>query len=248
MLRTIAIAFLALAAAFGQATAPAFEVASVRPVKSGFKDRKNMTVEPGRLTYTNVSLQDCILAAYGMKVYQVSGPGWLDADRYDIAAKAADAAPEARIMRMLQTLLAERFQLKVHHESKDLTVYGLVVAKNGPKLQAGDSQAAPKMDFTSLPGAISFHNYSMAALAEQLSGRIFGLEHPVIDQTGLDGAYNLTLKLADSIADLKRAAEKGDYPPVFSIIQEQAGLRLAGTRAPVQILVVDHAEKAPGEN
>jgi uncharacterized protein (TIGR03435 family) len=248
MPRTVFAALLTLAALFGQSDPPAFEVASVRSVKSGFKDRKSMSVEPGRLTYTNVSLQDCIQAAYGMKPYQISGPSWLDSDRYDIAAKAADAAPEAQLMRMLQSLLAERFQLKTHHESKDLSVYALVVAKNGPKMQPGDRKIAAKMDLATVPGGISFRNYSMAALAEQLSGRIFGLEHPVIDQTGLDGVYTLTLKLADSIADLKRGAEKGDYPPVFSIIQEQAGLRLAAQKAPVQILVVDHAEKAPTEN
>jgi len=104
------------------------------------------------------------------------------------------------------------------------------------------------MDFATVPGGISFQNYSMAAFAEQLSGRIFGLQYPVIDQTGLSGVYNLTLKLADSFADLKRAAEKGENPPVFSVLQEQAGLRLAGQKAPIDILVVDHAEKVPVEN
>jgi uncharacterized protein (TIGR03435 family) len=248
MLRTTAAACVALAAALGQSAPPAFEVASVRSVKSGLKDRKSMTADHGRLTYTNVSLQDCILAAYAIKPYQLSGPAWLDSDRYDIAAKAADAAPEPQLMLMLQTLLAERFQLKTHHESKELSVYALVVGKNGPKMQQGDPDTAAKLDFASVPGGISFHNYSMAALAEQLSGRIFGLDHPVIDRTGLDGVYNLTLKLADSIADLKRAAEKGENPPVFSILQDQAGLRLAGQKAAVRILVVDHAEKAPVEN
>jgi uncharacterized protein (TIGR03435 family) len=248
MSRTIGVAVLTLAATFGQSAPPSFEVASVRPVKSGFKDRKSLTVDPGRLTYVNVSLQDCILAAYGLKAYQISGPSWLDTDRYDIAAKAADAAPEPQLMRMLKTLLAERFQLKVHHESKELSVYALVVAKNGPKLQTGDPKAAAKMDVATVPGGISFQNYSMAAFAEQLSGRIFGLERPVIDQTGLDGVYTLTLKLADSIADLKRNAEKGEAPPVFSVLQEQAGLRLAATKAPIQFLIVDHAEKAPTEN
>jgi uncharacterized protein (TIGR03435 family) len=151
-------------------------------------------------------------------------------------------------MQMLQMLLAERFQLKLHHETKELSVYALVVAKNGPKLQAGDPKTPAKMDFATVPGGISFHNYSIAGLAEQLSGRIFGLQYPVIDQTGLTGVYNLTLKLADSIADLKRAAEKGENPPIFSVLQEQAGLRLAGQKAPIDILVVDHAEKVPVEN
>jgi uncharacterized protein (TIGR03435 family) len=239
---------VSLAAAFGQSAPPAFEVASVKPVKTSIKEGKRMTTDPGRVTYSNVSLRDCIQAAYGVRPYQISGPGWLDSERYDVAAKAAGAALEPQLMQMLQTLLAERFQLKLHHETKELSVYALVVAKNGPKLLAGDPKAAANMDFVTVPGGISFHNYPMAALAEQLSGRIFGLEYPVIDQTGLDGVYNLTLKLADSMADLKRSAEKGENPPVFSVLQEQAGLRLAGQKMPIDILVVDHAEKVPVEN
>jgi uncharacterized protein (TIGR03435 family) len=244
----MSLAVLTLAAAFGQSAPPAFEVASVRPVKSNMKDRKGMTIDPGRLTYINVSLQDCIQAAYGVRPYQVSGPAWIDSEHYEITAKAADATPRPELMRMLQTLLSDRFQLKLHHETKELSVYALVVAKNGPKLQAGDPKGDPGMDIGVVPGSISYRNYSMTALAEQLSGRIFGLEYPVIDQTGLGGVYNFTLKLADSIADLKRAAEKGENPPVFSILQEQAGLRLTGQKASVEILVVDHAEKAPTEN
>jgi uncharacterized protein (TIGR03435 family) len=241
------LAALTLAAAFGQSTPPAFEVASIRPVKS-MKDRKSLTVDPGRITYVNVTLQDCILAAYGVKPYQISGPGWLDTERYDISAKAADAVPTPELMRMLQTLLADRFQLKLHHETRELSVYALVVAKNGPKLQPGDPGSEPAMDFATIPGGVSFRNYSMSGLAGQLSGRVFGLERPVVDQTGLAGVYNLSLKLADSIADLKRAAEKGENPPVFTILQEQAGLRLAAQKAATDFLVVDHAEKVPTEN
>jgi uncharacterized protein (TIGR03435 family) len=248
MSRTVVAVAVVVAAAWAQSAPPAFEVASVRPVKSGFKDRKSMTVDPGRITYTNVSLKDCIQAAYGVKTYQISGPGWLDTERYDVAAKAADAAAEPQLMRMLQTLLAERFQLKLHHETKDLAVYSLVVGKNGSKLQTGDPKAAAKVDYYKIPGGIAYENYSMAALAEQLSGRIFGLDRPVIDQSGLDGAYNVTLKLADSLADLKRSAEKGENPAVFAILQDQAGLRLAPQKAPIDFLVVDHAEKVPGEN
>jgi uncharacterized protein (TIGR03435 family) len=207
-----------------------------------------MTVEPGRMAYTNVSLQDCIQAAYDVRPYQVAGPSWIDSERYEITAKAAAAVPRPELMRMLQALLADRFQLKLHHETRELPVYALVVAKSGSKLQPGDPKAEAAMSFTEVQGAISFHNYPVAALAEQLSGRVFALDRPVIDQTGLTGVYNVTLKLADSIADLKRAAEKGENPDVFALLQEQAGLRLAPQKAPVDILVVDHAEKAPGEN
>jgi uncharacterized protein (TIGR03435 family) len=249
MPRTVFTAALALTAAFGQSAPPAFEVASVRPIKSSMKDRRNMSVAPGRITYANVSLQDCIRAAYGVRSYQISGPGWIDTERYDIAAKAAEGAAEPALMQMLQSLLAERFQLKLHRETKELGVYSLVAAKGGPKLQEADAKAPASMNLTAVPGAIVFQNYTTGGLAEVLSGPLFRLERPVVDQTGLGGVYNFTLKLADSIADLKRnVAEVGDGPAIFAVLQDQAGLRLAPQKAPVEILVVDHAERAPAEN
>lgn len=232
-------------AAWGQS----FEAASIKPVKTSIKDHKEMAVNPGRITYTNVSLQDCIQAAYGVRAHQISGPGWLDTERYEIVAKGAGGAAEPELMRMLQSLLAERFQLTLHRETKELSVYALTVAKGGPKLQEGDPKSPRSVNFGVPPGAFSFHNYPMAALAEQLSSRLFQLERPVVDQTGLSGAYNFTLRLAESNGELKRSLAGGpEAAPIFAVLQEQAGLRLAAQKGPVEMLVIDHVEKTPTEN
>ena len=114
-------------------TVPKFEVASVRPSKSGSgHSSENQT--NGRFTATNVTLKDCIKFAYGLKDYQISGPAWLNDERYDIVAKAADGAATDQLMPMLQTLLTDRFRLTIHREHKELPIYALVMGKNGSKL------------------------------------------------------------------------------------------------------------------
>ena len=249
MLKLTFASLLVCDASFGQSAEPTFEVASVRPVKSSLKESPKLAIAPGSINFTNVSLKDCVKAAYSVKPYQISGPGWLESERYDLSAKAAGAAPEAQLMQMLQSLLAERFQLKLHHETKELAVYALVAGKGGAKLQEGDSMAKPAVDFTSIPGAISFRNYGMPAFAEALSGRLFRLDRPVVDQTGLRGVYNINLKLADSIADIKRAAaDSSDTPPVFRVLEQETGMRLTPQRASLDTIVIDHAEMVPTGN
>ena len=91
--------------------------------------------DPGQITYSNVSLKQVLTNAYGIKSYQVSGPKWLDSERFDIVAKIAMGATKEQFQMMLQNLLAERFKLAVHHETKELPIYALVVGKGGPKLK-----------------------------------------------------------------------------------------------------------------
>jgi uncharacterized protein (TIGR03435 family) len=131
-------------AAFGQGAAesPTFEVASVKPSEpqpSGMM-RVRMsggpgTPDPGQLTYTNVSLKNVLATAYEVNDYQISGPNWLDGQRFDIVAKIPQGATKEQFQQMLQNLLAERFKLKLHHETKELPMYALVVGKGGPKLK-----------------------------------------------------------------------------------------------------------------
>src|SRR5260370_535361 len=130
-----------------QAQPPAFDVASVKPRKSDSKpgaDRR-MRVSPEGITYTDISLSDAIQAAYAVKRHQVSGPDWLTTSRYDIAAKAAGPVPEAQLKLMLQTLLADRFKLTFHRETKELPVYAMVPAKKGPKLHDSQADAESRM-------------------------------------------------------------------------------------------------------
>src|ERR1017187_586637 len=118
-----------------------FDVASVKPAApiAGNTIRVMMrggpgSSDPGQITYTNVSLKNVLMNAYGVKDFQISGPGWLDSERYDIVAKVPRGATKEQSKVMMQNLLAERFKLALHREKKDLPMYALVVGKNGPKL------------------------------------------------------------------------------------------------------------------
>src|SRR5271157_2159969 len=139
-IRTVLGACLALAAACAFAQnppAPAFEAASVKPSAPMGMGRMRISMggDPGRLNYSGVSLRDIIRQAYQLKDYQITGPEWLNTERFDIVAKLPDGAPESQKPLMLQALLAERFKLTVHREKKDLPAYALVVAKGGSKLK-----------------------------------------------------------------------------------------------------------------
>ena len=132
-------------------SSPAFEVASVKPaapmtgnfIRVGMRGGPGSS-DPGQITYTNVTVKDVLTQAYGVKFFQISGPGWLDSERYDIVAKLPRGATKAEFMVMLQNLLAERFKLTLHREKKDLPMYALVVGKNGPKLKESVDEPAPK--------------------------------------------------------------------------------------------------------
>lgn len=129
---------------------PAFDVASVKPAPPPAPGRFRVmmsggpgSADPGQLTYTNVTLKNVLMNAYGVKGYQISGPSWLDSERYDIAAKIPKGATKEQFMLMLQNLLAERFKLTLHREKKDLPMYALVVGKNGPKMKESVEGAVP---------------------------------------------------------------------------------------------------------
>jgi len=131
-------------AAFGQgaAASPTFEVASVKPAEPQPPGQMRIrmgggpgTPDPGQLTYTNVSLRNILMNAYAVKGYQINGPKWLDSERFDIVAKVPKGATTEQFRQMLQNLLAERFKLALHHETKELPMYALVVGKGGAKLK-----------------------------------------------------------------------------------------------------------------
>jgi uncharacterized protein (TIGR03435 family) len=200
-MRSATLALAAVAAMFGQSAMnpPAFEVASVKavPAASG-KPLDFRTYPGGRLEVTNLTLKSILQLAYGVKGYQLTGgPAWLDTDRFDIVAKASGDASRAELLAMLQTLLADRFQLKVHRESKESNVYALVVGKNGPKLKestAGQSYVRLyRKEPPDQPGVhytIDAQKVSMALLAERLGGE---WARPVLDRTGIQGEFDFKL-------------------------------------------------------
>jgi uncharacterized protein (TIGR03435 family) len=150
---------------------------------------------------------------------------------------------------MLQALLADRFQLSSHKMMKDLPVYALVKTKNGAKLRAAAGDGASSMRPSER--GLTFLNFSMDEFANRLPSRPLSVDRPVLDKTGLEGSYDFNLNLADNAADVKstlEGMERGRGPSIFTVIQEQLGLRLEPQKGPVEILVIDHLEKVATAN
>jgi uncharacterized protein (TIGR03435 family) len=229
------------------AARPAFEVASVKPARSD--GPIDLRVTPGgRLTVTNLTVAVLIREAYGVKHYQVSGgPAWLSADGFDINAKAEGEPSRPQMMLMLQTLLEDRFKLKVHRETREGNVYFLAATKNGPKLKAptGGDASFIRTGRTGAPSqaAITYvlwgQNVAMPAFTAQLSNQ---MGRPVIDRTSIQSIFDFRLEYA---AD---DARSDGNPSVFSAIQEQLGLKLEAGKGPVETFVIDSAQKPTLEN
>lgn len=240
-----------------------FEVVSVKANKS-ISYSSSFTTDRGRLTATNVSLKGLIVRAYELQGYQVEGPDWLGSERFDVSATFPQALPKdgerynAAFSIMMQNMLADRFKLVVRHEQKIRPVYGLIVEKNGIKFKAASNSDCDSHSRISSGTHFVGECVSMDAFAAFLARRRRDLpaDLPVLDMTGLKEFYNLTL---DWVPESKPSSEsKGNLIPVGgdghsgvtlpTALQEQLGLRLETRRVPIEILVVDHAEKAPSEN
>ena len=266
MIRTITSASLlafTLGGAFGQSAPerPAFEVASVKPNQSGDRGM-SFGRPPGRFTATNVTLKLLITYAYGVSDHQISGgPSWLNSERYDIVAKEPADDPSvartmpmlhenpgvAKTMLMLQTLLSDRFQLRLLRETKELPGYALVVAKNGHKLHEGEGTGNGMRIGR---GRITTQAISMDNFSKNL-GRLPG--RPVVDRTALKGKFAFTLEWTPDpsqptgLLGPSPAPVDDSGPSIFTALQEQLGLKLEPQKGPVEILVIDHVEK-PSEN
>jgi len=217
---------------------PRFEVAAIKPTTGDLlRGPSGINTGHGRIHASNVTLKRCIMGAYGVGPNQISGgPDWLDADRFEIVAQAEQPVDDdAALMAMLRTLLAERFKLSFHRETKSVPALVLETAKNGPKLEKAEDGAATT---NSVRGSIEATMITMRRFAEVLSRQT---DLPVIDQTGLEGAFNLKLKWT------LENAKTDSGPSIFTAIQEQLGLRLQSRKMPIEILVVDHAQR-PSEN
>jgi bla regulator protein BlaR1 len=226
---------------------PAFEVASVKPAepsdKPGF-----LQSAPGRLNLSGVTVKMLIQQAWAISGYRIyGGPFWLDSTRYNIAAKAADGAGNLTLdqMRpMLQTLLTDRFRLALHREKRELPLYRLVVSKNGPKLKESAVSGAPQSRMAT--GQITDKKASMDTLASQIGQQ---LGRFVVNQTGLNGDYDFHVEWTpDPGQNLGGDSDTpppagADGPSIFTALQQQLGLKLESAKGPVEVLVIDHAEK-----
>jgi uncharacterized protein (TIGR03435 family) len=238
-----AAVLLTAAAAAAPPAEPAFEVASIRASQAG---RKAVETVPGSLTMRGTPLSACVAWAYDVEEYQVSGPAWLDDARFDVLGKSSNPAKEPELRQMLQRLLAERFKLALHRQTKEMQALVLTVGKNGHKLEPTDIEGSPsfqtgKMNLTGKGATIG-------QMTQFISHEI---HIPVIDQTGLHGRFNYFLDIAAYVTEEMR---KGPGPPpeassiVAQAIQAQLGLKLDAKKVPVEVLVIDHAEKTPSEN
>jgi bla regulator protein BlaR1 len=222
----------------------AFEVALVKPSSSG-RPGTSIETDPGRFKAINATVRFLIMYAYGIKDFQLTGgPGWIGSETYDIEAKSDIKTGDREFPVMTQTLLADRFQLKFHRETRELPVYSLVLAKNGPKL-APAPEAEDKSTRGNGRGELTIKNGKVANLASALSN-ILG--RTVVDNTGLTGSYDLTLKWTPDEyqppplrPNLPPADPNG--PSIFTALQEQLGLKLESTKGPIAVLVVDSAQK-----
>lgn len=247
-----------------------------------------MNIDGSQVSVARFSLNDYIGMAYGVKNYQISSPDWMASERFDISAKLPAGAAPKDVPAMLQSLLEERFQMKMHRESTELSSYALVMGKGGLKMQESPPDAAQAGQdsgqrginvaasgeaagatvsygngsfFTFANNRLEGHKLSAALLADVLARMT---DRPVIDRTDLKGNYDFVLELspedframgiraaiAARVAMPPQAvqmAEAASGDSLFSSV-EKLGLKLESRKAPVEVLVIDHAEKAPTDN
>lgn len=241
-------------AAFSQAAdgTPAFEVASVKvsetPVGGGGRGgggrQDVITPSPGGVSMSNVRLKSAIQWAYHLQTVQVSGPAWMETNRYDVMAKAAGPVSLDELRLMMQTLLAERFKLACHKETKEMPAYVVTVGKGGPKMTPSDGEGELQMRPAGNRLAVQFTHATIEQLAQMNMSPLLGI---VVDQTGLKGQWNFTLD-ASSFA-LSQPAGIDDAVAMFiQAVNEQLGLKIEQKKVPAEVLIVDHAEKVPVQN
>jgi uncharacterized protein (TIGR03435 family) len=245
MIRLVPVLFAATAAfAQAQEARPAFEAASIKPNNSA-SNSSSSNGSKGQVLMSNQTLKRLVERAYGVKPFQVTGPGWMEDLHFDIAAKfPPDTKAEDR-MPMLRTLLEDRFKLAVHRESKEMPGYALVVAKGGFKLKPVES-ASVGSDTSTNGGRVrtlTAKHTSMAQLADLLSRY---LSQMVVNNTGLDGVYDFEMRWTNDDQNTDKDADT--VPSLFTAVEDALGLRLRAQKVPVEMIVVDHVERVPTEN
>jgi uncharacterized protein (TIGR03435 family) len=273
------LSVLTFGSAIGQG--PRFDVVSVRragaqeDVSNSFMRGGPGTSDPERMTW-RAPLVRLLVVAYGLDFDQISGPGWLGSEYYDIVANVPRGATKEQVRLMWKNVLVERFQLKAHIVQRDFPVYELSIAKNGPKLResgAGTDKQEPGFPVLK-PGVKwgvlvvpprnvrqTFRDYSMAEFVQRLGwplgtlGGSGGLTiGRVLDKTGLDGHYDFTLEFAGAWGPggaFPKQLPDGETDTasiLFDAVRQQLGLELKEKKAPLDVLVVDQIDKVPAEN
>ncbi len=264
-----------------------FEVASVKPAAPlspggvvgralGMRGGPG-TSAPGQINYGYVTLKQVLMAAYDVKYYQISGPAWLGGEHYDIVANVPPQTTREQLNQMLRNLLAERFNLTLHRETKELPVYELKLGKNGPTLKesvedpdasgrlAGTPSPMPPSDkdgYPQLPAGrpamivmMPAGRMRVVARVQQLSQLInlIDLGRPMIDKTGLKAKYDFAVEFsteglnAPGPSAFATPPDDG-APSIFEAFEKQLGLKLEAKKDPIEMLVLDRVEKMPTDN
>lgn len=301
-MRVLVGSLLAFGCCFSQTPPPSFEVASVKPAAHPGTNAMPRVfppavlrigipgggppanADPGTLRYTGISLKLLVQIAYDLPPSRISGPGWLDSETYDIVAKIPAGTAKDQVNPMLQSLLAERFGLAFHRETRELPIYELTVAKGGLKMKEStlaDAASPPtprpggggntlRVDGSGFPVAPAGFR-SMTGLLSQGGATILGngqtvrsllimlmneLDRPVVDKTGLTGAYDFRLTFMPAAGIALPEPPPGSATDVASepapnlqaALSSQLGLKLESAKGPVEMLVIDRANKTPTEN
>jgi len=225
----------------------AFEAASIKPAAAGLNGGR-FTIAPGGERYlaTNTDLRLLIMEAYGVRLDQVTGgPDWINRERYDLNATAGRRCSPAEMRVMLQTLLAERFHLRLSRATRELPAY-VLTADATPKLAPAADSAFAFEQFPDAP-----HKVHMRGKAVPLDyfawrlGRV--LDRPVVDQTNLAGIFDFELAFMEEVdPEILARIPYEQHPNIFEALRQQLGLKLTGRKAPVEVIVIDSVERPSG--
>jgi uncharacterized protein (TIGR03435 family) len=221
---------------------PSFAVATIKPHDPNSR-RQGWNVRGDRFIIENQTVTSMMMYAYSIDPHQVAGvPGWADNAAYDVEG-ITDTPGEANLRQqqeMIQKLLADRFQLKFHREKRELPVYAVRVAKGGPKLTPAANPGREHGQRASGQGTETTVFFTSASIADFILDMQFFLDRPLVDQTGLTGRYDITLRYTH---DEAHTTDPNAPPGLFTAVQEQLGLKLDAVKVPIDVYVIDHVEK-----
>jgi len=250
-LRLFAVAFIACATLLAQA--PEFEAASVKALPPG-SHFGPMAQDGSQFSASGTSLWNLMARAYGVGSDQITGPDWMNQEMYSVAATIPQGVTGEQVNLMLQRLLADRFHMAIHRESKVMDGYELVIAKGGSKLKAAEPVTAGPGPRSRIQGSfgpngatLTYEKVSTPNLASDLSFRFRQLNGPgspvvrVVDKTDLPGVYDFEVHYS-------RPNDEAPGPDLFGAIESQLGLKLQPAKLTLEFVVVDRAEKVPTGN
>ena len=229
-----------------------FEVATIKPSDPARPGGPGITMRPPDVVTFNTSLGYLMGFAYDVHARQIDGgPPWVESEKFDIVGRpqAAGVPSMTQFRTLLRNLIEDRFKLKTHREKRNLPAYALLVGGNGPKMSRNDTNpnGPPGAGFKA-PGVMFVSNATMGDFATVMQGNV--LDRPVLDRTGLQGRFDFTLNWTPDESQFRGAgiqvppaAADAKLPGLFTAIQEQIGLRFESVTAPVEVIVIDSAER-----